>query len=157
MADVFWTDRGMYRLAKHVFHGDALPATFRLALCTNDTPPTVATVTLGTLSQIPAGNGYTNGGVSVSLNSTDFDSITEDGSLHQIRTQFKDFTLVTASGGDVPASGNAIRWVVLTDVNATVNDREVWAAWKLPAGVTVPSGQPLVAQNLELRFNNQGA
>jgi hypothetical protein len=45
---------------------------------------------------------------------------------------------------------------VLTDDNAVVNDREVWAAWKLPAGVTVPSGQPLTAQNLEQRLNNQG-
>jgi hypothetical protein len=60
------------------FNAAALPTTFYAALVTSAGAPTADTNTLGELTEIAAGNGYTAGGISLSKNTTDFPSLTED-------------------------------------------------------------------------------
>ena len=145
------TNRGKYKLLDWVFRGTALPTNFYVALCTSAATPTADTNTLSELTEIAAGNGYTAGGISLTKNSTDFDTLTEDDSGDLGKVQVKDLTW-TASGGSLPASGNGARWAVLTDDNATQGSRLVLAWWDLVSDRSVSVGQPLTLQDCELRL-----
>jgi hypothetical protein len=134
------------------FRNGTEPTTFYVALVTSAAAPTADTNTLGDLTQIAAGNGYTSGGIAVARNSTDFDTLTEDDTNDRGDLQIKDLTW-TASGGSIPGSGNGARYAVLTDDNATVNSREVYAYWDLTSDRSVSTGQTLTLQNLEIRLS----
>jgi hypothetical protein len=134
------------------FRNGTEPTTFYVALVTSATAPTADTNTLGDLTQIAAGNGYTSGGIAVARNSTDFDTLTEDDTNDRGDLQIKDLTW-TASGGSIPGSGNGARYAVLTDDNGTVNSREVYAYWDLTSDRSVSTGQTLTLQNLEIRLS----
>lgn len=144
-----FTNRGKFLLFGYVFRGTTLPTNFYVALATSATAPTADTNTLGELTEITAGNGYTTGGYSLARNATDFDTLTEDDTGDKALIQLKDVAW-TASGGNLPASGSGARYAVLTDDNATVASRQVLAFWDLTSDRTVSSGQPLTLQNCEL-------
>jgi len=142
-----WTDKGTTRALDIAFRGQNLPTTFYLALCTNATPPGITTNTLGDLTEITAGTGYTTGGVAVARSAVGFDVLTEaDPTLLQLA----DVTF-TASGGSIPTSGSGARWAVLTDDNGTVGSREVLAYFDLVSDRSVSDGQDLIIQNAELQ------
>jgi len=145
------TNRGKYKLLDWVFRGSALPTNYYVALVTSAATPTADTNTLSELTEIAAGNGYTAGGISLTKNSTDFDTLTEDDSGDLGKVLIKDLTW-TASGGTLPASGNGARYAVLTDDNATQGSRLVLAWWDLVSDRSVSSGQPLTLQDCELRL-----
>lgn len=148
-----WTNKGVRRLLGWVFRGETLPTNFYVALVTSAAAPSADTNTLSDLTQIAAGNGYTSGGFSLSKNSTDFDTLTENDTNDRAELQIKDVQW-TASGGSLPASGNGARYAVLTDDNATVGSREVLAYWDLASDRSVSVGQSLTLQDLELRLAN---
>lgn len=135
-----------------VFRNTGLPTNFYVALCTSAVTPTADTNTLSELTEIAAGNGYTSGGISLARNATDFDVLTEDDANDRALTQIKDL-IWTAAGGPIPASGGGARWAVITDDNATVGSRQVFAYWDLASDRSVASGQTLTLQNCELRIN----
>ena len=145
------TNRGKYKLLDWTFRGTALPTNFYVALVTSAATPTVDTNTLSELTEIATGNGYTAGGISLTKNSTDFDTLTEDDASDLGKVQIKDLAW-TASGGALPASGNGARYAVLTDDNATQGSRLVLAWWDLVSDRSVSSGQPLTLQDCELRL-----
>ena len=136
------TNKGKYRILEAIFNGGSLPATFYAALITSAAAPTVDTNTFGELTEIAAGNGYTTGGTSLSKNSTDFPTITEDDTNNLAKINVKNLTW-TASGGTIPASGSGARYLILTDANATVSSREVWAWWDLGGNKSIATGQTL--------------
>lgn len=142
------TNKGKYKMLGIWTRNETEPTNFYLALC-KTTAPTADTNTMGDLTEVTAANGYSSGGVSVDRNSTDFDTWTEDDTNDRGLVQMKDFTLVTASGGTVPD----IRYIVMTDDNATVASREVYLWWDTGVDITVPNGVALIAQNLEIRVN----
>jgi hypothetical protein len=146
-----WTNRGRYKALEHVFRGAALPTNFFVALITNAAVPTVDTNTLGELTQIASGNGYTTNGISLTKNATDFDVLTEDDTNDRALIQIKDLVW-TASGGTLPASGSGAYYAVLTDDNATPANRLVYAFHDLVGPISVSSGQPLTVQDIELRL-----
>jgi len=94
-----WTNKGKYRALDIVFRGATPPTNFYLGLVTSATTPTADTNTLGGLTEIANGNGYTTGGYSLSRNSTDFDVLTEDDTLDEAILKVKD-VVWTASGGE---------------------------------------------------------
>ncbi len=143
------TNRGKYKLLDWVFRGTALPTNFYVALITSAVAPTVDTNTFSELTEIVAGNGYTAGGISLTKNSTDFDTLTEDDSGDKGLVQIKDLVW-TASGGTLPGSGNGARYAILTDDNATQGSRLVIAWWDLTSDRSVSTGQTLTLQNCEL-------
>lgn len=100
------------------------------------------TNTLSDLSEIPAGNGYTSGGQAVERSVVGFPTLTEDDANDQSTLVMKNLTF-TASGGNLPASGNGAAFLVLTDDNATVGSRDVLAWWDLGGQRTVSNGQDL--------------
>jgi hypothetical protein len=148
-----FTNRGKFLILQGVFRNTGLPTNFFIALVTSAIAPNPDTNILSDLTEIAAGNGYTAGGISLSKNSTDFDVLTEDdaGTNDRAFIQLKDI-IWTASGGNLPASGNGARYAVLLDDNATVGSRQVLAFWDLTADRTISTGQTLTLQNCELRF-----
>lgn len=146
-----WTNKGKYSILDAYFRAAGAPTNFYVALVTSATAPTADTNTLSQLTEIAAGNGYTSGGVSLDKNSTDFDTITEEDTDDRGEIQIKDLTW-TASGGDIPDSGDGARYAVLTDDNVTVGSREVYAWWDLESDRSVSDGQALTLEDLELRI-----
>lgn len=146
------TNKGKAHILGVTFRGVTPPTNYYLALVTSAAVPDVDTNTLGQLTQIAAGNGYTSGGYQLSRNSTDFDVFTEDDSGDKGLIQIKD-VVWTASGGNLPASGSGARYAVLTDDNGTVGSREVYSWFDLSADRTVSDTQPLTLQNCEINIS----
>lgn len=146
------TNRGKFNILGRYFRGVAFPTNFYAALVTAAVAPVADTNTKTELTEIPNGNGYTTGGISLTRNSTDFDVLTEDDTNDRALVQLKDLVW-TASGGNLPASGDGASYMVLTDDNATQGSREVEAFWSLGSARTVSDTQALTIQNAEIRLN----
>lgn len=144
------TNRGKNTINDVFFTGATPPTNFYVAIVTSATAPTADTNTLGELTEIAAGNGYTTGGYQLDRNDTDFDSLVENDTNDRSELQILDVTW-TASGGSIPNSGNGARYAVLTDDNATVGSRIVITYWDLVSDRTVSDGQDLTLQDLEIR------
>lgn len=147
-----FTNRGKYLLLQSFLRNTGAPTTFYMALVTSAVAPTADTNTLGDLTEIAAGNGYTAGGLAVARNATDWDTLTEDDASDRALVQAKDLVW-TASGGNLPASGSGARYAVLLDDNATPASRQVIAYFDLGSDITISDGQSLTLQNCELRAN----
>lgn len=143
------TNRGEYILYDVFFRAATAPSGLFMALVTSATAPTVDTVTLSELTEIAAGNGYTAGGYSLSRNTTDFPTLTEDTTNNKAVLTLKDIVW-TASGGPLPASGNGARYAVLLGPHATPGSREVLRWFDLTSDRSVSSGQTLTLDNFIL-------
>lgn len=141
------TNRGKRELLDFL-RGDT-PTNLFMALCTSANTPDADTDKLSDLIEIQDGQGYTAGGYSLNLDSTDLDTLTEHDSLDRGSIQFKDI-IWTASGGTLPASGDGARWAVLIDDHS---DPNVWAYFDLTSDRQVSDGQELKIQNCEIRLN----
>lgn len=147
-----WTNKGAAHVLGITFRNATEKTNYYIALVTSAVTPTVDTNTLSQLTEIAAGNGYSSGGYQLTPNSTDFDTLTEDDSGDLGFVQIKDIVW-SASGGSIPASGSGARWAVLTDDNATVGNREIYAWWDLSADRVVSNGQTLTLQDLQLTID----
>ncbi|MHC4708153.1 MAG: hypothetical protein ACYS8I_13825 [Planctomycetota bacterium] len=149
-----WTNRGKFNALNQIFRNTGAPTNYFVALVTSATAPDNDTNTLGDLTQIATGNGYTDGGFSLTRNATDFDVLTEvDAGSPDLDDyafiQIKDVAW-TASGGNIPSSGDGARYAVLTDDNGTVASREVFQWWDLSSDRTVSDSQVLTLQDLQI-------
>jgi len=145
-----WTARGKRLLLETYLTGSALPGTgFNVALVTDAVPPTPATLTLGDLVEVAAGNGYVSGGLARARSAAGFPSLVEMDAQDQARVTIGD-PIWSAVGGSIPASGDPARWLVLTTDEATPADRQVLAFWDLFADRTIQNGQILHLQNTRL-------
>ncbi len=145
------TNRGKYWTLDWVFRGATLPTNYYVALVTSAVAPDPDINTLSELTQIATGNGYTDGGYSLTPNGTDFDVLTEVDASDRADIQVKDVTW-SASGGSIPDTGDGARYAVLTDDNGTVGSRIIIGWWDLVSDRTVSDGQDLTLQDLELRL-----
>lgn len=145
-----FTNRGKKNLLAYL-RGVAAPANFFVALSTSTTAPTADTNLLSDVTQIATGNGYSDGGVSVTPNTTDFDTLTEDDTNDRALVQLKDIVF-TATGGALPASGLGARYALLLGPHATPSSREVWFFWDLGADYSVSTGQTITLVDLEARL-----
>ena len=145
------TNKGKYWVFDWVFRGASLPSNYYVALVTDAVTPDADTDTLGDLTQIQLGNGYTDGGYSLTPNGTDFDDLQENDTDNRAEIQIKDVTW-SASTGPIPSSGDGARYAVLLDDNATEASRIVIGWWDLESDRTVSDGQDLTLQDLELRL-----
>ncbi len=144
-----FTNRGKYLMLGWVFRGAALPGHVYVALVTSATAPAPDHNTLSELTQIATGNGYVDGGYELNLDTTDFDTLTEDDALDLAKLYLKD-VVWTAGGGPIPASGDGARYAVLTDDNATVGNRQIIAYWDLVTDRSIADGQTLTLEDLRL-------
>ena len=153
---MLWTNRGKFLMFDWVFGGEPLPDSFYVALVTVDDVPTVDTNTLDELTEIAAGNGYTEGGYELPLgvSAPSFDVISEDDENDRAIAQVKDLVW-TASGGTIPPTGNGARYAVLTDSTGesgeTIGDRQVIAVWDMITDREATDGFSLTLKDCELR------
>lgn len=133
------------------FRAVAVETNYYIALLTSATAPTVDTNLMSDHTQIAVGNGYADGGFSLTPGVVDFDSLVEDDTNDMAELQVKD-VVWTAAGGPIPASGGGARYAVITDDNVTVSAREIYAFWDLTTDRTVSDTQTLTLQDLELRL-----
>lgn len=146
------TNRGKYNILAAVFRAATLVSNYYIALFTSATTPNADINTKSELTEIANGTGYTTGGISIALNSTDWDTLTEDDGNDRALIQLKNIVW-TASGGPVPTSGSGARWACLTDDNATQGSREVWVWWDLASDRTVSDTQTLTLVDCEIRLS----
>lgn len=146
-----WTNKGKMSILEAYFRNAGAPTNFYIALLTSATAPTQDTNLMSDHTQINTGNGYVDGGFSLTKGATDFDVLNEDDTNDRGEIQVKD-VVWTASGGPIPASGSGARYAVITDDNATVSAREIYAYWDLTSDRSVSDGQTLTLQDLELRL-----
>ena len=147
-----WTNRGKFSVLDSYYRAATLPTNFYIALLTSATAPGPDINTLGELTQVATGNGYADGGYSLTPGGTDFDSLVEDDGTDQAKLQVKD-VIWTAAAGPIPASGDGARYAVITDDNATTTARLILGYWDLTSDRSVSDGQTLTLQDLELQLN----
>ena len=144
------TNRGAYTFAGYCFQGTSVTSKYYVALVTDT--PNPETNLLGDLAEIAAGNGYSSGGYELTPGSTDFPTHSElDGSDDVGRIKIKDIVF-TASGGNIPASGDGALYAVLTDHHATPGSRNVLCYWSLSSARTVSDTQTLTLDDLQIDF-----
>lgn len=146
-----WTNKGKAHVLGITFQNLTEKTNYYIALVTSATSPDVDINTLSQMTEIAAGNGYTTGGYELTPGDTDFDTLTEDDTGNTGTVLIKD-VVWTASGGTIPGSGSGARWAVLTDDNATVGSREVYAWWDLATDLSVTTGQTLTLSDLGLEI-----
>ena len=151
MASSF-TNRGKYTMIRHLFdRGVALPTNFNFILTDDSKTPNVDDNDLTGYTEVPNGNGYTTNGLAKAANATNFPSVTEDDT-----SDFAEITIAdlawTASGGNLPASGNGARWCLMLDDNATPASREIYAFIDLGSNRIVSDTQSLTITGTKLRF-----
>ena len=147
---MLWTNRGKFLMLDWVFHAQAMPTNLYVALVTSAVAPTVDTNTLGQLTEIAVGNGYTTGGYQLTPGATDFDVMTEDDTGDKALVQIKDLAWA-ASGGPIPDSGDGARYAILTDDNGTIANRQVIAAWDLVTDRSCTDGHSITLEDCELQ------
>ena len=142
------TDRGKKLLLDYAFEASTVPTTYYLALCTSATSPTKAINTFSQLVEINSGNGYVTGGSSLTA-ATNFTVTEVDGAVGA-KVVIDDVTW-TASGGNLPASGDGARWAVLLD--GAVSGSNVLAYFDLVSDRTVSDTQTLTIEDAEIDAN----
>ena len=144
------TDRGKKLLLDYAFEASTVPTTYYLALLTSATTPTKAINLFSELTEIAAGNGYTTGGSSLTA-ATNFTVTEMDGTGGVGAKVVVDDVTWTASGGNLPASGDGARWAVLLD--GATSGSNVLAYFDLVSDRTVSDTQTLTIQDAEIDAN----
>ena len=147
-----WTDSGKYMVLGTAFPAVALQTNYYVILCTSAASPTKDTTTFAALTELAYTNVYPGGGFSITRGGTDFEPHTLEGPNDRGLVQLKDIVW-TASGGPIPNTGDGARWAVLTDDEATVNNRTVYIYWDLSSDRSVSDGQTLTLQDCEIQIN----
>lgn len=145
----FATNKGKAFFAAYV-RGVALPTNLYLALLADSALADPDINVMGDVTEIPAGNGYTAGGLLLTPNATDFDSLIENDAADRAELQLKD-CVFTAAGGPLPSAGYAYH-CALTDDNATVALREIYFIGSLQVGRQVTAGESITLQNWQFNF-----
>lgn len=150
------TNIGKIRMLEMAFRNTqdtAAPSTapFYIALSNSAASLSAATTTYDTATQIVVGNGYSEGGLIINRDTTDFDVLSIDTASNYGQIQFKDITW-TASGGNLPASGDGAYYAVITDDNATIGSRQVYGWIDLSEARSIGNGAQLTLQNISIRI-----
>ena len=156
------TNKGKAWILESVFRkerngSDTLSDVMYIALIKDDNVPNADDTTWADLNgtEIAVGNGYTAGGTSLTLGTTDFDAVISDAAADTNDygyIQLQDISW-TARGGAIPASSDGASYAILMDnagsaADNTANKLIAW--WDLGSARSVSDGQTLTLQNLEI-------
>lgn len=109
------TNRGKLRILQYALQARTQPADWKAILVTDT--PTEATNVLSDLTEVANGNGYTTGGIAIANTTSGWDVSSEDDTDNYAEIQMID-AVWTASGGDIPASGDNPRYIVVCNDEA---------------------------------------
>src|SRR4030067_541469 len=136
------TNRGKYLILQGGSRTAGPPPSFYMALADQTTTPTVDHNAFNEHTEVPAGNGYTSGGIALARNATDWDVLTEADPNARALVQAKALVW-TASGGTLPASGTGARWLDCLDDNVTIGSRQIFGSFDRGSNRTLFDGQQL--------------
>lgn len=143
-----WTDQGKYRLMSGYFPDLTIPASFRVLLATKNVMVTEDTIKDSELELVDLGSDSTLP-LKLFRNLTDFPTVILDSPNHRARVTLRDVEWIAGLLG-IPASGDGIRQVVLTDGDFDVGLCDVFAAWDLKVDYTRDAGESFIASGLKL-------
>lgn len=135
-----WTNRGAYEVVGTI-RGETDSTGYTL-YALNGTPDADDNV----FTDLTEASNY-DGEQSISKNSTDFDTWTEDDASDVAYLQLKDI-VVTASGGTCTTTASA-----LLDNNGTENSREILWYWAYGATQNIPDGSTLTLVDLQISIS----
>lgn len=148
-----WTNKGKYLSLDSYLRGSGCPSAFTarlIAACS--VAPSASTNNLSDLIEITASNGYGASGCAIARNSTDWDTLTENDTLHCASALLKDLAWV-ATGGDLPATTSCpARWLVLTDAVLTASPNVLFY-WDLSSNRRVSNSQTLTVADAATVLN----
>ena len=146
------TNRGLYQMLNSFFRDTDNPASFRMALVTNQSM-NVRMNDISEVDQIVSGNGYTtvNGatGKSYARSGSGWDTITRNDTINYALVTMVDVQWIPT--GIMPSSGLPIRWLVLCDA-ATPNN--IIGYLDLQTTYIVANGYEFTIANLSIAFIN---
>jgi len=135
-----FTNKAKAEMLLAFVRGAALPSSFYFVLVTSATAPNADTNILSDLTEIAAGNGYTSGGIQLAKNATSFPGSTPEDDTNNKGTLGIKSVPITASGGNIPASGNPARYAVITGPGSTIGSRKVYFWFDLGSNQTIADG-----------------
>lgn len=138
------TNKAKYRILGMVLNNTTEPANYYAYLINSGTP----TNDTNTWSELSAGKStnYVTNPLTLTPNSTDFPSLTEDDTDNEGEVNIKPLVF-TASGGNLSGT-----WVIITDDNGTEANREVYFALDLGGTQQVSDGQTLTVSNTLIKI-----
>lgn len=142
------TDYGLRAMLRACFRQEASTGFF-VALVTDAVVPDASIENFAALAQIDVGNGYADGGYLIDADATGFPSLAVVSGRQVI--EIKPIN-ITASGGNIPASGDPAAYAVLLTNEATPSDRKVVAYWALSSPLVVTDGNTTGLDDLALRL-----
>lgn len=104
---------------------------------------------LGDLVEIGEGSGYITGGVAVPRNSTGFVTHSEDDTADTSILTIQRLQW-TSTISNMPPGPDGIMYLVLTDDNATIAQRQVLAFWDLLGEYFIASGDSIIIDDARL-------
>jgi len=140
------TDRGRKLLLEYSFNGETVPSTYNGKLVT-DASVTKAINTFSELSEVPAGSGYSTGGVSFSSSNV---TVTEVDSSIGAKAEIADDHFSWSLSGTFPASGTGATFLVITDGTGSDN---VLGFVDLGGAKTGSSGGTFKVNDVEFQIN----
>ena len=144
------TNRGLKLMLQYAFQNVSAPTKFYAILLPSGSTVTVDVNTVSDTTEIPAGNGYTSGGITVTRNNLGFINLTENDTSDYATIEVKDCDFET-SGGAIPTSGD-IRYMAITTDEAAVADRQIIAIFDLGSSITIPDGKYLHVRDSTIKL-----
>src|SRR3990167_5392856 len=150
------TNRGKIRLLEMAFRNTKDTAAIDtsplfIAFVTSAASLSAETTTFDTTTQIVTGNGYADGGLDIDRDTLDWDALAISSATAYGYIRLKG-VVWTASGGGLAASGNGAAYAIITDDNATIGSRQVYAWIDLTTARSIGSGATLTLQDIEIRL-----
>ena len=142
-----WTNIGKQRMFEQFFEASSAPSDFYLAASPSSAEFNASTVYVSSVGEVTASGGYVSGGLLVERGG---------GVSGFLTTTGVDFAIAQLSGSYVLSANtgqsiNDVKVFMLTDDNATVGGREIYAYWSTGSDVDIGDGSTLTITSASLQ------
>lgn len=147
-----FTNIHVQRMFETWFEGSAAPTNFYYVFATSATTPTIDTSAVTQLTLVPSGNGWpgsaalTRTGTMIAVSSFGNPTLTNDYVQADLSS-----LVISATGGDIPITGDPLRWLLLCGNPGGAGINEVYDFFSLGGNTTIANGQSFTISNGSLR------
>lgn len=148
-----WTNIHVQRMFETWFEGSGAPTNFYLTFATSATTPTIDTSSTSQLTLVPSGNTGWPGSATISRTGLMIAASAYGGPTNTddyVQVSLSSLTL-SGSGGDIPHTGDPLRWLLLCGTPGGNGITELYNYWSLGGNTTVANGQSFLISNGALR------
>ena len=141
-----WTNIGKQRMFEQFFEASSAPSDFYLAASPSSAEFNASTVYVSSVGEVTASGGYVAGGLLVERGGGVSGFLTTTGVDFAIAELSGSYVL-SGSGGTI----NDVKVFMLTDDNATVGGREIYAYWSTGSDVDIGGDSTLTITSASLQ------